>query len=232
MYLFYVYGAEDEYEDDHSDNVVEHPGPTFPPPEIELEEKTTASEDEQSTSSGDSVNDEEDVIQTTTYPVFDEEPISSTTGKGTTLPPTSTTPGGILVPVSITLSPASVTETVQISSTIATTPTTTTTEEAISSTVSAVPFLPPHQRPVRSDLASMPSPEGHEITIGNLTIYESPVTNDTFEGVMLISVHDIFGFHPHVKYISDRLSEFGLRTVVPDFFHGKPVSIENFPPPK
>ncbi len=217
--------------------MVEHPGPTIPTIQIEVEEKTAPTEGSVSfVSSGDddSFNDEEEIIQTTSYPVFDDEPsLTSTTTKSTTLPPTTTTPEVPTLPsTSTTVGTQSTTTSATTSTTAATTTTEGTTSTISSTMVSAVPFLPPHQRPVRSDLASIPPPKGHEIDVGNLTIYESPVTNETFEGVMLISVHDIFGFHPHVKYISDRLSEFGLRTVVPDFFHGKPVAIENFPPPK
>lgn len=219
--------------------MVEHPGPTIPSIQIEVEEKTAPTEGTVSfvSSDDDSFNDEEEIIQTTSYPVFDDEPsLSSTTTKSTTLPPTTTTttPEVPTLPsTSTTVGTPSTTTSATTTTTEATTPTTEgTTSTTTSTTGSAVPFLPPHQRPVRSDLASIPPPKGHEIEVGNLTIYESPVTNETFEGVMLISVHDIFGFHPHVKYISDRLSEFGLRTVVPDFFHGKPVAIENFPPPK
>lgn len=221
-----IFAIEDEYEDDdHGDNVVEHPGPTFSPTEpqiIEIEEKV--SDPDPSPPSGDSPlvpfiqsgssnyeeaissSTDEELIQTTTYPVFDEEPQpspSTTSTSTSTVPSTSTS--------------------------------TSATEEASSQAPlpSATPtFLPPHQRPVRSDLASMPVAKGTEFQIGNLTVYESPATNQTFDGAMLISIHDIFGFHPHVKYISDRLAEFGLRTVVPDFFHGEPVPVENFPPPK
>jgi len=212
-----VAGTEDEYGDhEQDDNVVEHPGPTFPPIKIEVEEKVLPT-GEPAFYGGS--NEEEDVAQTTTFPVFDE-PLTSTTTESNALPATSTIPS-----TTTTVSSVSTSSSSSSSTTSASTPATS------SSTVSSVPYLPPHQRPIRSDLASMPQPGGQEILVGNLTIYESPVTNGTFEDVMLISVHDIFGFHPHVKYISDRLSGNGFRAVVPDFFHGKPVSIENFPPP-
>lgn len=218
---------EDEYEDDHGDNVVEHPGPTFSPV-VEIEERVIP-DDVATVSSDDTFNPEEDVIQTTTYPVFDE-PLTSTTTQSATVPPTSTTPS-TTTPTTTELTST----TTKFTTAATTTATSTSTTESTSTTTgnsNNAPFLPPHQRPVRSDLASMPTPKGREILLGNVTIYESPVTNDTYEGVMLISVHDIFGFHSHVKYISDRLSDFGFRTVIPDFFHGKPVATENFPPPK
>ncbi|CAL8101426.1 unnamed protein product [Orchesella dallaii] len=220
-----VVGTEDEYE--HDDNVVEHPGPTFSPIPLEIEEAVIPVE-ATSSSEDDAKEEDEEVIQTTTYPVFDEPP-SSTTIQSNILPPTSTTEGTTTTSTSSTTTEATSIR-AETTSTTAETPSSSTTTE-ISSTTSSAPFLPPHQRPARSDLASMPPPTGQEIVVGNVTIYESAVTNDTFEDVMLISVHDIFGFHPHVKYISDRLSGFGFRAVVPDFFHGNPIAIENFPPP-
>ncbi|ODM98296.1 putative AIM2 family protein C30D10.14 [Orchesella cincta] len=191
-----VVGTEDEYEHDY--NVVEHPGPTVSPVQLEVEETVVPVEpgsDDDEEKEGD-----EEVVQTTTYPVFDEPP-SSTTTESNTLPLTSTTVG---------------TTTTSTTSTTSATSTSTSTE--ISSTTSTAPFLPPHQRPVRSDLASMPPPTGQEILVGNVTIYESAVTNDTFEDVMLISVHDIFGFHPHVKYISDRWQDMATAQWFQTFF--------------
>lgn len=72
-------------------------------------------------------------------------------------------------------------------------------------------------------------PQGSEITVGNdLKIYE---TKDKSSKVVLICAYDIFGYHPNTKQFADKLNSGGVfRVVMPDFFRGKPFSLENFPP--
>ncbi|KAI9292212.1 alpha/beta-hydrolase [Neoconidiobolus thromboides FSU 785] len=42
--------------------------------------------------------------------------------------------------------------------------------------------------------------------------------------------YDIFGFHNNTLQFVDLLSQAGYRVIVPDFFRGKPWSLDNFPP--
>jgi hypothetical protein len=92
-------------------------------------------------------------------------------------------------------------------------------------------FLPPHPLVKESDKNSVPKAKGNERAIGNLTVYESPFKSNSTS--MIISVYDIFGLHPHVKYIADKLADStDSIVVIPDFFHGNPVEMENFPQPE
>lgn len=90
-------------------------------------------------------------------------------------------------------------------------------------------YLPEHPKLSPTDKFSVPEPKGSERKIGNLTIYESPNKNGS--KTLLITMYDIFGFHPHVKYISDELAESGFRVIIPDILRGNPVEIDNFPQP-
>lgn len=75
--------------------------------------------------------------------------------------------------------------------------------------------------PVSSDY----QPEGTEITIGDLTVYE---TKNKTPKILLICAYDIFGFHENVKQFADKLNSSGIfRVVMPDFFRGKPIRPED-----
>jgi hypothetical protein len=104
----------------------------------------------------------------------------------------------------------------------------------IESNESTTPVLPTHMVVKDSDLNSVPAAKGKEFMLGKFSVYESPLfTNDL--KILLITVYDIFGFHPHVKYIADELAKSGFMVVIPDLFHGKPVPlqpVESFPPAK
>lgn len=86
----------------------------------------------------------------------------------------------------------------------------------------------------RKPIQSNYTPEGSEITLGNLTIYETTEKNSTR---LIISIYDAFGFsNNNVKEVADRLSKVqgGFRVIVPDFYrgefwHGDP---DVFPPPE
>jgi len=79
--------------------------------------------------------------------------------------------------------------------------------------------------PVSSDYEA----QGSEFTLGDgLKIYE---TKNKSSQVVLICAYDIFGYHPNTKQFADQLSSCGMfRVAMPDFFRGKPFSLENFPP--
>lgn len=78
--------------------------------------------------------------------------------------------------------------------------------------------------PVTSDYAA----QGAEFALGDLTIYE---TKDKSPKIVLICAYDIFGFHPNTKQFADKLNSGGeFRVAMPDFFRGKPFSLDNFPP--
>ncbi|ODM99109.1 putative AIM2 family protein C30D10.14 [Orchesella cincta] len=78
--------------------------------------------------------------------------------------------------------------------------------------------------PVSSDY----TPEGEVFSLGDLPIYE---TKDKSPKLVLICAYDIFGFHPNTKQFADKLNSCGMfRVVMPDFFRGEGLSMENFPP--
>lgn len=91
-------------------------------------------------------------------------------------------------------------------------------------------FLPDHPDLKESDKYSVPVAKGRQVQFENITVYESAYKNDT--QIMLITIYDIFGFHPHVKFIADKLADQGVFVVIPDLFHGNPVPLENFPQPR
>jgi dienelactone hydrolase len=72
------------------------------------------------------------------------------------------------------------------------------------------------------------SPKGTDTQFEDFTIYETGELKKN--GRLLICVYDIFGFHLVTKQVCDKLASCGYRVVMPDFFRGKPISQENFPP--
>ena len=70
---------------------------------------------------------------------------------------------------------------------------------------------------------------GKEVQLGDMIIYE---TGDATSKRLLISVYDIFGFHPNSKQLCDKIGQTGFRVIMPDFFRGSPWNSNNFPPAK
>jgi dienelactone hydrolase len=71
-------------------------------------------------------------------------------------------------------------------------------------------------------------PKGSYQTIGDLKTY---VTGNQSSSTVLTIIYDIFGFHPATQQGADLLaSSLDALVVMPDFFHGKPMPQELFPP--
>ncbi|KAJ9071081.1 hypothetical protein DSO57_1000756 [Entomophthora muscae] len=77
--------------------------------------------------------------------------------------------------------------------------------------------------PVSSDYV----PKGKKETFGDMEVY---IVGDSNAKATLFGFYDIFGYHNNTFLFCDRLAESGFRVILPDFFHGKPWSLENFPP--
>jgi len=102
-----------------------------------------------------------------------------------------------------------------------------------SSTKGDSAFLPKHPEVKASDKNSVPPSKGRDVQVNpKLSVYESPIANNSGKA-LVIAVMDIFGMHPHVKYISDSFAEAGFIAVVPDLFHDDwtAVPMDNWPPP-
>ncbi|ORY79524.1 dienelactone hydrolase [Protomyces lactucae-debilis] len=78
--------------------------------------------------------------------------------------------------------------------------------------------------PVQSDY----TPKGSYETLGDLKTY---ITGNQKSNKVLTVIYDIFGFHPATQQGADLLAEsLDALVVMPDFFHGKPVPQELYPP--
>jgi len=73
--------------------------------------------------------------------------------------------------------------------------------------------------PVHSDYL----PQGATLSLPELDLY---VTGSLDSKLALVVVYDIFGFTPNIKQVSDKFADLGFYVVIPDFFHGKPVTPE------
>jgi len=81
-----------------------------------------------------------------------------------------------------------------------------------------------HQHPV---LAVNYVAKGTETVVATMDTYETGNPNAT---KVLIAVFDIYGFNPgnnNTRQILDRLSDFGYRVVMPDWFHGEPWAVQH-----
>eukprot|EP01012_Entosiphon_sulcatum_P066508 TRINITY_DN9579_c0_g1_i1.p1 TRINITY_DN9579_c0_g1~~TRINITY_DN9579_c0_g1_i1.p1 ORF type:complete len:367 (+),score=37.80 TRINITY_DN9579_c0_g1_i1:260-1360(+) len=47
---------------------------------------------------------------------------------------------------------------------------------------------------------------------------------------VVVSIYDIFGYHPNAFQVCDRLAAAGFRVVMPDFFRGKRLPLQPWPP--
>ncbi|ORZ39818.1 Alpha/Beta hydrolase protein [Catenaria anguillulae PL171] len=80
-------------------------------------------------------------------------------------------------------------------------------------------------------IASTYQPKGTNLKLSNgVNAY---VTGPANAKLGIVHVYDIFGFHPATEQVADLIAEsLGARLVMPDFWLGKPWSLEKFPPQK